>query len=107
MPVAGRVDEAPAPDAFGLERERGVGGDRLEAHRAACRVGGVEVVPDRDPVEAVSFDAPPEPAQLIGRRVLEPGVDAELHAAPAVAPTSGPPPAATSSGCSGADTSRP
>ena len=37
-------------------RERGVRGDRLEAVRVAGRVGRVEVVPDRDPVEAERLD---------------------------------------------------
>src|SRR5439155_4334552 len=106
MAVAHRVHEASAGHPLGLEREGGVRGHRFEAHGAAGRVGCVEVVPDRDPVETVAFDPPPQRAQLVGRRVLEPGVDAEPHAAPNCAPTPGMTSAAMSRRCSRSDTSR-
>ena len=62
MPVADRVHETSAAHPLGFEREGGVRGDRLEAHRAAGGVGGVEVVPHRDPIEAVPFYPSPQRA---------------------------------------------
>ena len=77
-----------SPDDYGrkvrvldrhCEREGGVGGDRFQAYRAAGGVSGVEVVPDRDPFEAVVFDPSPQLPELVGGRVLQPGVHPELH----------------------------
>ena len=62
--VPGAVDEAAAPHAVRVRRERGVAHERFEARRVAGVVGRVEVVPDRDPVEAELLDALPERAQL-------------------------------------------
>ena len=79
--VAGRVDERAAQHAFGRRRERGVRRDRLEAVRVAGGVGRVEVVPDRDPVEAELLDAAPQSLQLGDGRVLQTGVhsEADVH----------------------------
>src|SRR5581483_5843392 len=51
VPVAGAVDERSAADAARVAGERSVRGDGLQA-RVAAEVRRVEVVPDRDPVEA-------------------------------------------------------
>ena len=77
VPVAGGVHERSARHAFGRGRERGVRGDRFETVRVAAGVGRVEVVPDRDPVEAELLDAAPQLLQLGDRRVLQPGVHSE------------------------------
>ena len=76
VPVAGAVDERPDPHPGGVAGEGGVAGDGLVA-LVAVEVGGVEVVPDRDPVEPVVLDAGPEVAELVDRGVLQAGVHPE------------------------------
>ena len=52
--------------------------DGLEAGGVVGRAGGaVEVVPDRDPVEAERLDPLPQQPQLVGGRVLQAGVHPE------------------------------
>ena len=62
-----------------VKDQRGVTRDRLEAVGIAGAVGGVEVVPDRDPVEVELLDPSPQQLQLVDRRVLQPGVNAEAQ----------------------------
>ena len=83
MAVTGAVHEAAAADPARARRERGVAHDRFEARRVAGVVGRVEVVPDRDPVEAELLDALPQRHQLGEGRVLQAGVhtEADVHAA--------------------------
>ena len=76
--VADRVHERPALHPLGLAGQRGVHGDRLEAGGVVGIAGGaVEVVPDRDPVEAEGLDPLPQEPQLVGGGVLQAGVDPE------------------------------
>ena len=68
VPVAGAVHQAAAPDGRGRHRERGVGGQPLEAlvpRLGVGHVGGVEVVPDRDPREPELLDAGPQRPDLV------------------------------------------
>src|SRR4029079_3322687 len=76
VPVARAVDQRATAHAGRVARQRRVEGDGLEV-RVALEVGGVEVVPDRDPVEPEVLDAGPERAQLVDGRVLRAGGDAE------------------------------
>ena len=89
MAVPRGVDERAAHHRGGRRRERRVGRDRLETVRVAGRVGRVEVVPDRDPLEAELLDARPELAQLRDARVLQAGVHSESDVHGAVAPRFG------------------
>ena len=66
--VADRVDERAALDPLGLAGQRGVHRHRLQAGGVVGIAGGaVEVVPDRDPVEAERLDPLPQQPQLVGR----------------------------------------
>src|SRR3954469_6317408 len=76
MSVPRAVDERPTPHARGLAGERGMTGNRFEA-LVAVEVRGIEVVPDRDPVEAELLDAMPQRAQLVDGGVLESRVHTE------------------------------
>jgi len=81
MAVSRRIHERPAGDALGRRGERGVRRDRFETVRIAAGVGRVEVVPDRDPVEAELLDPPPQRLQVVDRGVLQSRMDTEpeLH----------------------------
>ena len=75
--VADGVHEGAASHRAGVAGQRGVRGHGLQALGVVAGVGGVEVVPDRDPAEAEVLDPPPKGAQR--RRVgeLQAGVDPE------------------------------
>ena len=76
--VADRVDERADLDPLGLAGQGGVHRHGLEAGGVVGLAGRpVEVVPDRDPVEAEGLDPLPQQPQLVGGRVLEAGMDAE------------------------------
>ena len=78
--VADGVHQRAALDPFGLAGQRGVHGHGLQAGGVVGLAGGaVEVVPDRDPVEAEGLDALPQQPQLVGGGVLQPGVHPELR----------------------------
>ena len=80
--VAGAVHEAAAAHVGRGHRQGGMGGEPLEALGPRFRIGDVgrvEVVPHRDPAEAETLDAAPEGLDLVGRRVLQTGVDPETH----------------------------
>ena len=80
--VGGAVDERPHPDPLGRHGQGRVGRDRLVAVVPDV-VRGVEVVPDRDPVEAEALDLAPQVDELLRGGVLETGVDPEpRHGAP-------------------------
>ena len=57
MAISRRIDEGTTGHAFRRGGERGVRRDRLEAMWIAGRVGRVEMVPDRDPVESELLDS--------------------------------------------------
>ena len=78
VPVADRVDERTATHARRRQRQCGVHGDALEAIGVVGLPGrAVEVVPDRDPVEAERFDVAVQREQLVGCRLLQADVHAE------------------------------
>src|SRR5436305_14207028 len=79
MPVTGAVHEAAATDLRRGHRQRGMRGEAFETFVAGVRigdVGGVEVVPHRDPLETERHDALPQGADVVGRGVLQTRVDA-------------------------------
>jgi hypothetical protein len=82
--VAVRDAEDKAPDAYPLRfgRGRGQRRDRLEAITIAALVRRfLEVVGDREPIEAALVGEPPEPSQLVERPAEVTNVDAEPDAA--------------------------
>ena len=78
--VAGGVHERAARDVrSSTSRARRATVIASRQCGSPVRVGGVEVVPDRDPVEAERLDARPELAQLGDARVLQAGVHSEAN----------------------------
>ena len=78
MAVADRVHEGSALHPIGLAGEGGMHGDGFQTGGVGWVAGGaVEVVPDRDPVEAEGLDPLPQQAQLVRGGVLQAGVYTE------------------------------
>src|SRR5581483_380347 len=104
--VGDAVHAAAEPDPAGVHGGRGQRRDGLVAvHVAAARRRLLEVVRDREPVEALRLRELPEPAHLVQRAAHVTDVDAEVHGqnlswAPPP-PNRPPPPANPSSGGAG------
>jgi len=82
--VAVRDAEDQAPDAYAFRFGRGGGqcGDGLEAVTIASAVWCLlEMIGDREPIEATLVSEPPKPSQLVERPTEMADVDAEIDAA--------------------------
>ncbi len=78
MAIANGVHEGSALHPLCLAGEGGVHGDGFQTGGVGWVAGGaVEVVPDRDPIEAEGLDPLPQEAQLVRRGVLQAGVYTE------------------------------
>src|SRR5438128_3541207 len=71
MPIADAEDEAPDPNTLRLHGDGGHRGDRLEAVAiTALRRSLLEMIGDREPIEAALVREPPEATHL-GQRTAE------------------------------------